>query len=423
MYARIKKLITFLLPRGVYARLLPLYHFVLVEIAALWYGYPTRKMHIVGVTGTKGKSSVTEYVNGILEAAGYTTAIASTIRFKIGTTNEPNLLKMTMPGRFFLQRFFRRAYKSECDWVIVEMTSEGTKQFRHKGIALDALIFTNLSPEHIESHGSYENYVAAKLKIATSLARSRKHPRAIIANADDDHGKDFLATAVEHQLPYSLMQAAPWETNDHGTTITFDGTSIHSPFPGEFTAYNMLAAATFAQAFGVDTPTIKKGLESTTTILGRVQSIRIADSQHFDVIVDYAHTADSLEKLYRAFPNKKKVCVLGNTGGGRDAWKRPVMAGVAEKYCEHIILTDEDPYDEDPRAIVDTMASGMRTPPTIIMDRREAIAHAFSLARAGDVVLITGKGTDPYIMRANGAKESWSDARVAEEELNKLQKS
>lgn len=418
MYLFIKKVIKSILPQGLYSRLLPFYHLVLVEIAVLWYRNPTKTMHVVGVTGTKGKSSVTEYVNGILEAAGYTTAIASTIRFKIGETSEPNLLKMTMPGRFFLQRFFARARHAQCDWLIVEMTSEGTRQYRHKGISLDALIFTNLSPEHIESHGSYENYVAAKLKIAHALHTSKKRPRVMIANADDEHGAAFLATDVEQSLPYRLTDAMPWSTARDGTTITYCNETIHSPFPGEFTVYNMLAAATFATACGIDVVAIKKGLEATTNILGRVQSIDAG--QDFNVVVDYAHTADSLEKLYLAFEGQNKICVLGNTGGGRDTWKRAPMAALAEKYCEHVILTDEDPYDEDPQSIVSQMATGMKTQPTIIMDRRTAIKHALSLARTADVVLITGKGTDPYIMRANGTKEPWSDARVAGEELHIL---
>lgn len=406
------------IPSFIYTICAPLYHRTLALVGALLYRHPSRKIHIVAITGTKGKSSVAEFVNAILEHAGYKTALASTIHFKIGEHMEPNKLKMTMPGRFFLQKFLRQAVNAGCDWAVVEMTSEGARQFRHLYIETDALIFTNIAPEHIESHGSFEKYLQAKLSIGHALEQSKKRPRIIVANADDAHGSDFLNLQVDTHIPFSLNDATPWETNESGTQITFDSVSIQSPLQGEFTAYNMLAAASFAHTIGVETNNIKDGLESTKVILGRVQPISLG--QPFEIIVDYAHTLESLEKLYQAFPNKKKICVLGNTGGGRDAWKRPKMAALAEKYCEEIILTDEDPYDEDPEKIIQEMADGMQSEPKIIMDRRHAIRAALELAKndVNSAVLISGKGTDPYIMRANGAREPWSDAQVAQEELH-----
>lgn len=409
-----------LVPKSLYQALAPLYHRFLAWVGAQIYGHPSKKIHVIAITGTKGKSSVSEFVNTILEDAGYKTALASTIHFKIGSHREPNKLKMTMPGRFFLQKFLRQAVNAKCEWAVVEMTSEGAKQFRHANIHTDGLIFTNITPEHIESHGSFENYLAAKLSIGNELERSQKPSRIIVANADDEHGADFLQLKVEKSVPFKLEDAKPWSTTENGTSITFNGVSIHSPMPGEFTAYNMLSAAVFADAIGIDIKHIKGGLEKTQLILGRVQPIDAG--QNFEVIVDYAHTIDSLEKLYQAFPNKEKICVLGNTGGGRDTWKRPEMGAIAEKYCQQVILTDEDPYDENPEAIVAQMADGMKTKPHIIMNRRQAIRKAITLAQNDDkkIVLITGKGTDPFIMRANGAKEIWSDADVAREELQAL---
>ena len=409
-----------MVPRSVYNALAPMYHRLLAWLGGILYRHPSKKIKIVAVTGTKGKSSVCEFVNTILEHAGYTTALASTIRFKVGEQSQPNKLKMTMPGRFFLQRFLRKAVDSGCDWVVVEMTSEGAKQYRHVGINMDALIFTNIAPEHIESHGSFENYVRVKLSIGDALAHSTKRPRMIVANADDEYGAEFLKLNVDAAIPYGLGSADSYSTSEDGVDVVFNGMRIHSPIPGEFTVYNMLAAATFAQAIGVDTESIRAGLEATHIIPGRVEPIEVG--QNFDVIVDYAHTLESLQKLYDAFPNKRKICVLGNTGGGRDTWKRPEMAALAEKYCERVVLTDEDPYDEDPEAIVQQMAAGMKEKPVILMDRRAAIRYALELAKnnKGDAVLITGKGTDPYIMRAHGTREPWSDAAVAKEELVKL---
>ncbi len=415
-----KELIKRLIPPSVLAALLPRYHRALASLGAILYGHPSRRLKVVAVTGTKGKSTVTELVTAILEEHGYTVALASTIHFKIAGHTQPNKLKMTMPGRFFLQRFLRRAVLAGCEWAVIEMTSEGARQFRHLGIDMDALIFTNISPEHIESHGSFENYLAAKLSIGCALEQSCKRPRSIIANADDDHGADFLALHVDHALPFSRDDAQPYHTSETGTEITFQGTTMTSVSAGEFTIDNMLAAATFAYHVGIAPETMRRAFERTRVIPGRVE--HIDEGQDFDVVVDYAHTADSLEKLYRAFPNRTKLCVLGNTGGGRDTWKRPEMGAIAEKYCERVILTDEDPYDEDPEKIVRDMVAGMQREPTIVMDRRRAIRYALTLANEdkGDLVLISGKGTDPYIMRARGTREPWSDARVAREELQRL---
>src|SRR3989344_2789260 len=180
-----------LIPPSLFRALQPPYHYTLAFLGSVFYRFPSRRIAVIGVTGTKGKSTVTELINAILEEAGYTTAIASTIRFKIGTHTEPNLFKMTMPGRFFSQRFLRKAVSSKCRYAIIEMTSEGVAQFRHTHIDLDGLVFTNLAPEHIESHGSFENYLAAKLKLARALEKSHKDRKLIIANVDDPQGNTF----------------------------------------------------------------------------------------------------------------------------------------------------------------------------------------------------------------------------------------
>jgi UDP-N-acetylmuramoyl-L-alanyl-D-glutamate--2,6-diaminopimelate ligase len=369
-------------------------------------------------------------VNAILEEAGYKTAIASTLRIKIGDESKRNLYKMTMPGRFFTQKFIRHAVDEQCDYVIVEITSEGAKQFRHKFLELDALIVTNVSPEHIESHGSYEKYLAAKLKIAEALEKSNKKDKVIIVNSDDKESGKFLAVKIPRKETYSLNDAQPFELTERGSRITFEWKRIKLNLPGEFNVYNTLAAAVFARSQKIDTVVIKKALEKFSGVRGRMEEVKewpeIAGQtgkQNFTVIVDYAHTKDSLEKAYGAYPNKKKICILGSTGGGRDKWKRKEMGAVADTNCEHIILTNEDPYDEDPEKIVRDVSEGIKnTEYEIIMDRREAITAALRAATSGDIVFITGKGTDPYIMEAHGKKTPWDDATVAREELQKLLK-
>ena len=412
---KIKKLI----PESAFTFLQPAYHYILSLTGALIYGFPSRKIFVVGITGTKGKTSTAELVNVMLEEAGFKTALLGTLRFKIGEESKMNKQKMTMPGRFFVQQFLKRAVKEKCDYVIVEMTSQGVLQYRHKFVQLDALIFTNLSPEHIESHGSYENYIQAKLEIAKALEKSHKKRKFLIVNADDKEAPRFLNNNIEEQYKYSILDAEPYELGKNGLIMTFDGVEIKAHLAGKFNIYNILAAATFAKTQNIGIETIRNAVEKFKGIRGRVE--RIEEGQDFTAIVDYAHTADSLEKLYEAFSHSKKICVLGNTGGGRDKWKRPVMASVADKHCDYIILTDEDPYDEDPREIIRDMEEGIQNKEyKVIMDRREAVNQALSSAKTGDTVLITGKGTDPYIMGPNNTKTEWDDATIVREELKKL---
>ena len=408
-----------LIPTSLFSRIQPEYHFLFAFFAALAYRFPSRHIKVVAITGTKGKTSTTEIVNAILEEAGYRTAVAGTLRFKIGEEEERNLYKMTIPGRFFVQRFLRRAVNAKCDWVILEMTSEGARQSRHRFINFDALIFTNLSPEHIESHGSFEKYKDAKLSIARALSSSAKHPRIIVANADNEYAKEFLMVGADIKTTYALKDAEPYTLEKDGTMFTFADAPLRAHLSGVFNLSNMLAGIAFARAIGITPEVIHRALEKFHGIRGRVEHINMG--QDFDVIVDYAHTTDSLEKVYEVFQDSRKICVLGGTGGGRDTWKRPAMGAVANAHCDEIILTDEDPYDEDPQKIVSEIMAGIENSKAkIIMDRREAISHAISLAKTGDAVIITGKGTDPYIMGPNGTKTSWDDATVAREELIKL---
>ncbi|MEK7120458.1 MAG: Mur ligase family protein, partial [Patescibacteria group bacterium] len=182
MTSEILRVIKKILPEKLFKFFQPTYHYLLSFAGALFYGFPSRKIKVITVTGTKGKSTSVEMINTIFEEAGYQTAVASTIRFKIKSKSQRNLYKMTMPGRFVMQKFLRDALKVKCDFAIIEMTSEGVKQFRHKFIYLDALLFTNISPEHIESHGSFEKYLKAKLKIAEALNNSPKKDKWLVVN-------------------------------------------------------------------------------------------------------------------------------------------------------------------------------------------------------------------------------------------------
>ena len=406
-----------IIPPKLFRLIQPFYHYILALFAVLWYWFPSRKIFVLAVTGTKGKTTTIELINAILEEAGYKTALSSTLRFKIVDTEERNLRKMTFPGRFFIQRFLRNAVREKCDYAIIETTSEGARQFRHRFIDFDALLFTNLSPEHIESHGSYEAYRDAKLSIARTVAKSHKYKKIIIANKDDKEGARFLSVpGITESIPYTIQNGAPYTLTKESIHFVFKGAPIATKLSGEFNLYNLLAAATFADSQHISSSIIKNALERFSGVPGRMQKIDMG--QDFTVIVDYAHTPDSLEKVYETYALSKKICVLGAAGGGRDSWKRPVFGKIADAHCSDIILTDEDPYDDDSEAIIEDIAKGISRPVVKkILNRREAIREAISLAKTGDTVIITGKGTDPFIMRANGSKEPWSDVAVVEEEL------
>jgi UDP-N-acetylmuramoyl-L-alanyl-D-glutamate--2,6-diaminopimelate ligase len=418
----LKELIKSLLPRSIYRAIVAPYHAAWSLFSAVRYGFPARKLVVIGVTGTKGKSSVAEMIAAVLEEDGRTVAVSSTIHFKVGKERRPNLYKMTLPGRGFIQKFLHEAVRKGATHAVVELTSEAAVQNRHLFLSLDALVFTNLEKEHIESHGSMEKYFQAKYRLGKALARSSKRPRAIIANNESEYGKRFLALPVERQIPFALSDAKDIVLEKNAVSFVYENNHTATPFqiphPGDFSVRNALAAIKVGEFLSIPTKKIAHALASLALIPGRAEKIEAG--QHFTAIVDYAHTPDSLQALYAAYPNQRKICVLGNTGGGRDTWKRPEMGRIADNACDEVILTNEDPYDEDPEGIVHEMAAGMKRTPHIIMDRREAIAKALSMAKDGDVVLVSGKGTDPYIMQARGKKTPWCDARVVREELEKI---
>ncbi len=420
-FIKIKKLV----PDSLLEWVRPIYHWGMAFIGAVFYRFPSKKINVIAVTGTKGKSSTTEILNKILETAGYKTALSNTIRFKVGNESRPNLHKMSMPGRFTLQKLLRQAVDERCTYMVMEMTSQGSLLYRHHFIHLDTLIFTNISPEHIEAHGSYENYLQAKLNIARYMSHSCKKT-TLIVNSDDAEHKKFLACKTDKQILYSLKQVEPYHIKPNGFSFTLDGHTVNSPLSGIFNLYNTLSAITAAKNEEVADKIIIKAVENHSLIPGRVEKIECG--QDFTVVVDYAHTPDSLEKIYRVFrPDPKLargnriIAILGGTGGGRDNWKRVKMGELADTYCDEIILTDEDPYDEDPRKIVEDVAKGITNKkPQIIMDRKEAIHSAINMARTDDIIIITGKGTDPYIMGPNGTKTPWSDSEIARKILKEI---
>lgn len=410
------------------------YHFILSFFGAAFYLFPSRKLIVIGVTGTNGKSTVVEMISKILEAANYKVASFSSIKFKIIDKEWPNNLRMTMPGRFFLQKLLKKAVRAGCQYAVLEVTSEGIKQHRHRFINFKAAVFTNLSPEHIEAHGGFDNYRKAKMEL---FKKAEIH----VINLDDPSAEHFLRIPAEKTYGYGidlklgrreqelisngdnlkLIKATDIKTSFQGIDFIIGDVPFYLNLLGGFNVYNALAAICVGVWQNIDLATCKKGIENVKGMPGRMEKVI---ERPFTVIVDYAFTPNALEKVYRAikenFNPKKLICVLGACGGGRDKWKRPVLGGLAAKYCQEIIVTNEDPYDEDPREIINQVASGTEGKGRKIIDRREAIRKSLKMAEAGDVVLITGKGCEMSICLAGGKRIPWDDRQVVREEIKTI---
>jgi UDP-N-acetylmuramoyl-L-alanyl-D-glutamate--2,6-diaminopimelate ligase len=422
---KIKGIIKKILPRF----LIGWYHFGLALIGALVYGFPSKKLKIVGVTGTNGKSTVVGLVVKILEEADFKVASISSIKFKIGEKERPNFLKMTMPGRFKIQKFLKDALKERCDYAVIEVTSEGIKQHRHKFIDFDVAVFTNLTPEHIESHGSFEEYKKAKGKLFKSLEKSQKKEKISIINLDDENASFFLSFGADKRINYGIvnkdecsLQAKDIELLKDRTRFVLKGKEFNLKLKGRFNIYNSLAAISVGLSQRASIENCKKALEKINLVPGRMEEII---NNPFMVIVDYAHTPDALEKVYLSVSDygNKKICVLGSCGGGRDKWKRAQLGEIAAKFCDQIILTNEDPYDENPEKIINQIEEGIsreNKEAIKILDRRDAIGEALKIAKKEDVVIITGKGSEPWMCMKNGKKVSWDDRKVVREEFKKL---
>lgn len=406
------------------------YHFMLAFLSAFYYGFPSRKLKVIGITGTNGKTTTINLLERVLAEVGHKVATASSIKFKIGSQEEENKLKMTMPGRFVLQGFLRRAVRAGCKYAIVEVTSEGVLQHRHRLIDFDTAVFTNLSPEHIEHHGSFENYRKAKGKFFKKV--KGRH----IINLDDENSDYFLQFKAKKKIGYSvfdkLSRVAPTVVGatdvictEKSISFTVQGIRFDLNLIGRFNVYNALAAICVGLAEGISLKQCEKGLEKAEGVPGRMETIIF---QPFKVIVDYAFTPNALRKVYQTLrkfghssgQKTNLVCVLGACGGGRDKWKRKVLGEIAAENCRDIIVTDEDPYDEDPMEIINQVAGGAGDRALKILDRRQAIKKSLQLAKPGGTVIITGKGCEPWICVANNKKIPWDDRKIVREEYEKL---
>jgi UDP-N-acetylmuramoyl-L-alanyl-D-glutamate--2,6-diaminopimelate ligase len=439
----IKKMI----PRKIFRMAQPIYHYVMGFLAVLVCGFPGRKMIVVGVTGTTGKTTVVYLTAQALRHAGLRVGYTSTAMFSDGKNDWLNDKKMTMVGRFFTQNILRRMVRNGCDVAIVETTSEGAVQFRHRFINYDVMVFTGLYPEHIDSHGSFDNYKNAKKEIFAHLAQCKhktikgKHiAKTIVANMDDLHAQDFMQFDVEKKIGFTqgdmqdasmqIVQYTAGISNKTGVRFACDGVDVQMHILGDFNATNAVAAISVAQALGVEKNRAIEGLMQVMSLPGRLE--RIDEGQDFTVIVDYAFEPVAVTKLYetiRVLEPKNIIHVLGSTGGGRDISRRAKLGRIAGELARSVIVTNEDPYDDDPLEIISAVADGARETGKVegrnlflITDRDRAIEKAVSIAHTGDVVLITGKGSEQAIAGKDGILFPWDDRRCVREALRKLRK-
>lgn len=412
-----------------------IYHRFWAFFGDFLYRHPSHNIFVVGVTGTKGKSTVLELMNAIFEEAGKKTALLSSVRRKVCERESANLTGNTMPGRIAIQKFLKEAVDCGCEYAFIEVTSQGVSQHRHRHIEWDAAVFLNLTPEHIEAHGSFEKYRDAKLSFFKDLKYSGKTAKYFFINEENENQKYFEEAARGVTgARVSFFSRERFIKEDLGAH--YDLSSLQSRrllsdwLLADFNLENAAAAVAFARSRGIHWKVIKSALDHFRGVPGRMEFVQ---KTPFAVVVDYAHTPDSLKQVYEtlergflADSGGELICVLGAAGGGRDKWKRPVLGRIAAEHCEKIILTNEDPFDEVPMEIVKQVEEGFlsathsRLKPNNyypILDRREAIRKAVGLAKKGDVVVITGKGSEPYLRVASGKKIPWSDRKETETAL------
>lgn len=441
MLHRLKRII----PRPLIER----YHRFLAWAAAVRYGHPSESLVVIGVTGTNGKSTTVRLIADLLAADSHLVGFTSTSELQVGKRRWLNDTKMTMLGRFALQRLLRAMVDAGCRYAVVETSSQGVVQHRHRSINYDIAVFTNLTPEHVEAHGGFDAYRAAKGQLFAHLT-ARRHkvlnkvriPKVSVVNLDDEHAPYFLQFFADRkfgftrQARYDLsgveeLRADHVAVGPRGSTWNVGTVEFALPLLGAHNVENAMAAVAVGTALGLSVDRMAETLRHVAGIPGRLEVIE--RGQPFGVIVDYAPEPASMKKLYEVVEllavRGRVIHVLGSAGGGRDRSRRPVLGRMAGEHADVVIVTNEDPYDEDPQQIIDEVAAGARSAGGrdgdnlfTLLDRRTAIAKALRSAGPGDLVLITGKACEQGMALADGVVIPWDDRKVVAEELMNMSK-
>ncbi|MFC1678183.1 Mur ligase family protein [Patescibacteria group bacterium] len=451
-----------IIPKSIFKTLQPVYHFFMSWFSTVVFRWPSNDLIVIGVTGTTGKTTSVYLIAKMLEQSGIKTGFTSTAMFNDGQKEWLNDKKMTMVGRFFTQRILRRMVKNDCRVAIVETTSEGIIQFRHKFINYDILVFTGIYPEHIDRHGSFDNYKNAKGRLFAHLKSCKdkycnddykiikshtgfkkiglnKIKKTICANGDDKEANYFLdfwadkkivytRTKKEIAQKYEVINYSDIRLDSGGTSFRAGENKINLQLLGEFNVANAMNAVSVGMALDLTIENIKYGLENIKGVAGRLEKIN--EGQNFTIIVDYAFEPGAVAKLYEAInliPHNRIIHVLGSAGGGRDIARRPKLGALAGQNADIVIVTNEDPYDDDPEIIIDQVSlgaenAGKKLDENLfkISERREAIKKALELSQEKDLVIITGKGSEQAICIANGEKIPWDDRAIIRGLLSEL---
>lgn len=409
-------------------------------LAAMVYGYPGRKLKIIGVTGTNGKTTTCNMIARILERASYRVGMATTINFKIDKDEWVNKTKMTTMSPFALQKFLSDCVKAGCHWVILETSSHAIAQYRNYGVDYQIAVLTNITHDHLDFHKTFDEYRDTKAQLFNSGKTIN------ILNLDDKSldyfiklpAKDIITYGTESPefgrsgRPDVLAKKIILEsTGSMFTVVTMRSqVAINLNLPGKFNVYNALAALTVADVLKIHLDVVKGALEAMDLVPGRMENVD--EGQSFAVIIDYAHTPDALEKVYQTLTMARRARIISVLGscGDRDRTKRPILGALAGKFADVVIITNEDPYSEDPVKIIEEVAGGVPRGASPskqktygenffkILDRKKAIEKAINMAYKDDIVLITGKGAEECMV-VGDEKIPWSDRKIARDALLK----
>lgn len=412
------------LPAGVLHSVEEAYRRGRVQLVSARYGNPAKSLRVIAVTGTNGKTTTVNYINEILKEAGLKTAMFSTALIEVAGQTQLNDLNATVGTTARMQQFFADAKKAKVDYVVLEITSHALQQHKLDTVPIEVAVMTNLTQDHLDYHKTMEAYAAAKGKLFTN------EPKFIVLNRDDewfDFFDKFPAGAqkitygahddAEAKIEYVKLYKKGSEARiliDHQTTL-----ELATALPGQFNVYNMTAAAATAYLLGVKLQDIVEGVANLEGVPGRFE--RVVEGLGYDVIVDYAHTPDALEKLLEAAKSvtKNRVILVFGATGDRDKGKRPIMGEIAAQLADRIVLTDDESYNEDPQTIRDEVMAGIEkaggsAKTTELGDRRDAIEKALSIAKKDDTILITGMGHEQFRI-VNGERLPWNDGDVVRE--------
>lgn len=400
----------------------------LAEMAAIFYGFPSRKMTVVGITGTKGKTSTSVMVKKIFEKASFNSGLIGTIQYEIGQRIVPS--SNTTPESVDIQFLLSEMLQNKLTHAVIEVSSHALDQGRVEFIDFDVGVFTNIAGhEHLDYHKTFQNYLSAKLKFFNHyLPQSKKKEKFAVINVDDRYSKFFLKSAKRQGLniiTFGLSRKAQYHPESfsfdrNGTSFKLRGKNFHSNLLGITNLYNFLSAIATTNSLGIDLDIIATAISSIENIPGRMEFVNT--KQPFTVVVDYAHTHQALQELLRTIKslNPRRILLVFGCGGNRDTSKRPLMGKIAAKMADIVYITSDNPRNEDPEKIIDDIYRGIvpwrRKKCLIIPDRKEAISKAIMDAGENDWVVIAGKGHEQYQIIQN-VYHPFDDRKVAYEAL------